>query len=147
MPGVASLEAQQYYAHPRNAFWPIMQSITDIAPTAPYQQRLDALCENKIALWDVLASCHRPGSLDSAIKPNSIIVNDFKSWFEQHTSIQRVLLNGGKAYELFNRYVIKPGLIPDTLYIVQCPSTSPAYAAMSVQAKKAAWLKAICKSA
>ncbi len=143
MPGVASLQAQQYYAHPRNAFWSIMQTVTGIEATAPYQQRLDALRKHKIALWDVLASCHRPGSLDSAIKPDSIIVNDFTAWFEQHPGIERVLLNGGKAYELFHRHVSKAGLLPDSIYIVLCPSTSPAYAAMNYEAKKTAWLHAI----
>ncbi|MDF1797223.1 MAG: DNA-deoxyinosine glycosylase [Coxiellaceae bacterium] len=143
MPGIASLEAQQYYAHPRNAFWSIMQSVTNVKATAPYQQRLDALRKSKIALWDVLASCHRSGSLDSAIQTESIIVNDFKTWFEQHPSVQRVLLNGGKAFELFNRHVISVELIANTIHSVKCPSTSPAYASMGFEAKKFAWLKAL----
>ncbi len=143
IPGIASLEAQQYYAHPRNAFWKIIQSVTDVDANAPYQNRLNGLLTHKIALWDVVASCHRSGSLDSAIKPHSITINDFASWFQQHSHTTKVLLNGGKAHELFQRHVIKNALVPHTISVQRCPSTSPAFASLSFEDKKSAWLTAL----
>ncbi|MFT7535869.1 MAG: TDG/mug DNA glycosylase family protein, partial [Hyphomicrobiaceae bacterium] len=68
MPGIASLEAQRYYAHPRNAFWPILAEICGFDRELPYEQRLEQVQFAGIALWDVLASCAREGSLDSDIE-------------------------------------------------------------------------------
>jgi len=76
MPGIASLEATQYYAHPRNAFWPIMADLYGFEVTLPYPARIEALKAANVALWDVLQQCERQGSLDSAIKKASRIPND-----------------------------------------------------------------------
>ena len=75
MPGEVSLKAEQYYAHPRNAFWPIMGELFGAGPSLPYQERLVALDNAGIALWDSLRACTRPGSLDSAIRDEE--ANDF----------------------------------------------------------------------
>ena len=84
MPGAISLSSDQYYAHPRNAFWGIMAALLGFSRTTPYKERIDALKKADIALWDVMHSCVRPGSLDSNIETDSIEVHDFKSFFEQY---------------------------------------------------------------
>lgn len=77
MPGQASLAAQEYYAHPRNLFWPLMQSLFQIDASAAYPQRLAALTARGILLWDVIQHCQRVGSLDSQIQTHSIQINNF----------------------------------------------------------------------
>ncbi|HET8808354.1 MAG TPA: DNA-deoxyinosine glycosylase [Methylophaga sp.] len=138
MPGIASLQQQQYYAHPRNAFWPIMQQIFDW-PDLDYTNRCQALINENIALWDVLRSCRRRGSLDSNIDSSSLEVNDFEAFFRQHPKITKVLFNGGKAAQLFQRHVKTTARIS----MQQLPSTSPAHAAMSFQDKLEKWRLAL----
>ena len=87
MPGRASLAAQQYYAHPRNAFWPIIEAALGIDRDLPYAQRCRQLIAKDIAVWDVLQSCFRPGSLDADIDPASIMPNDFATFFADHSHI------------------------------------------------------------
>ncbi len=140
MPGVASLQQQQYYAHQRNAFWKIMQSLYGIPYDADYSLRLGLLKENKIALWDVAHQCVRSGSLDSNIQADSVQVNDFKTLFEFSRSIRKVYFNGGKAVELYKRRVLKQADITsrDITY-TQLPSTSPANARLSLEQKITTW--------
>ena len=97
MPSVLSLGAQQYYANPRNAFWRITGEIFGFDASAPYEERVSALVTQRIAVWDVLRSCRRVGSLDSAVEPDSMVVNDFGQFFDQHPSITRVFFNGAAA--------------------------------------------------
>ena len=97
MPGVASLTAQRYYAHPRNQFWPIMGALFGAGPDLPYAERLRALTRAGIALWDVLESCERAGSLDAAIDVRSAQANDFAAFFDAHPGIVRIAFNGGTA--------------------------------------------------
>jgi hypoxanthine-DNA glycosylase len=137
MPGVASLEATQYYAFKRNAFWKIMGDLFNAGPQLDYPARLQTLIDHHIALWDVLASCHRPGSLDSSISQDGMIHNDFKQFFKQHPHITRVCFNGQKAAGLFKKRVL-PGLTGQYEYKT-LPSTSPAHAASSYAAKLEAW--------
>lgn len=143
MPGLASLEAGQYYAHPRNAFWPIMQHITGISASAPYHHRCNGLVQQHIALWDVLQACERKGSLDSNIDQSSIIVNDFTHFFREHPHVTRVITNGGMAHQLFKRHVIKANTLPSGIDVLACPSTSPANARMNLRQKQACWLNAL----
>ena len=141
MPGVASLAAQQYYAHPRNHFWPIMATIAGFDASAPYVQRVDALTHAGFAVWDVLQSCVRPGSLDSAIQPGTRVPNDFATFFAEHPGIQRVCFNGAEAQNSFNKHVLLQLDLPGVEY-VRLPSTSPAHAVPFAQ-KLAAWRAAM----
>ena len=140
MPGRASLAASQYYAHPRNAFWPIMDKILGIAAAMPYEERLSGLKDRRVALWDVLASCVRPGSLDSNIEAPSIIPNDFPSFFSKHPRIKTVFFNGSMAEQSWKRHVLPtlpPALRPKTS--LRLPSTSPAHAGRTFEEKTEAW--------
>jgi hypoxanthine-DNA glycosylase len=137
MPGVASLEATQYYAFPRNAFWKIMGELFGADPQLDYPLRLQKLTENHIALWDVIQTCHRPGSLDSAIAEEGMQTNDFSGFFDTHPRISHVLFNGQKAAGLFNKKVA-PVLTNQYAYLV-LPSTSPANAASSYAVKLEKW--------
>jgi len=138
MPGKASLLANQYYAHPRNAFWPIMGELFGADPAMPYARRVRVLEHAGVAVWDVLASCTRGSSLDSDIDENSIVPNDFASFFRAHPRIERVFFNGAKAEASFRRHV--PGSLVATTLRFEClPSTSPANASWSHARKLRAW--------
>ena len=145
MPGEASLRAGQYYAHPRNLFWRILGEILGMDPGMSYASRVGALLSEGIALWDVLDSCIRPGSMDAAIEMDSVIVNDFKTFFARHPQVRRVYFNGSTAERCYRRWV-SPLLPAVPLICERLPSTSPAHAAMSYEKKLAAW-RVITKSA
>ncbi len=140
MPGIQSLRQQQYYAHPRNAFWPIMLNLLEQPTTLDYAAKSRCLIEHHIALWDVLQSCIRPGSLDSAIDMKSVAINDFNRFFRQHPHIRAVFFNGQKAEAVFRQRVL-----PDLdaafkqLHYQRLPSTSPAHAALSQTEKQRHW--------
>jgi hypoxanthine-DNA glycosylase len=143
MPGVGSLRAGQYYAHPRNAFWPLMEALFDVSDGMPYAARMAALNARGVGLWDVLAECERPGSLDSAIDVASLVVNDIAGLLRAHPGLRVVALNGGTAARLFARHV-QPALREldggDGRYrVLALPSTSAAHAARSFEQKRAAW--------
>lgn len=138
MPGVESLRAGQYYAHPRNAFWRIMGDLVGASPDLPYAKRVIRLRRSGIALWDVLAACMREGSLDAAIDEQSIIANDLVSFLAQHRNITRVFFNGATAERCFVRHV-QPALESGILQLQRLPSTSPAHAAMNYAKKLQAW--------
>ncbi|MCK8517217.1 DNA-deoxyinosine glycosylase [Methylonatrum kenyense] len=142
MPGVRSLSAGEYYAHPRNAFWLIMGALLGFEPELPYRNRLTALKAAGIGLWDVLHCCVRPGSADSAIQSGSRVANDFPALFRRYPGIELVCFNGAEAERSFRRSV-QPLLIRPRFNTHRLPSTSPAYAALSVQGKQAAWAKVI----
>ena len=139
MPGIKSLAAQEYYAHPRNAFWKIMGILLSFDPDAPYALRKCALRESGVALWDVMAACTRRSSLDSDIIESSIVANDFKSFYAQHRHITAIYFNGLKAESSYRKFVA-PGLplehaIPD----LRLPSSSPAHAQMTFMDKLEHW--------
>jgi hypoxanthine-DNA glycosylase len=147
MPSEVSLRKQEYYGHERNVFWPIMTALfnTDTAiKIENYKQRKNMLIENNIAVWDVLKSCYRKGSLDTAIKMNSIQINDFHSFFLTHQSIRTVFFNGAKAETIYKRYVLNiVENFAGSLEYNRLPSTSPAHAAMTLQQKTEVWKKAV----
>ncbi|MDV8024162.1 DNA-deoxyinosine glycosylase [Rhodococcus sp. IEGM 1330] len=140
MPGVASLTAQQYYAHPRNAFWPIMGTVFGVGPELLYDDRTERLRSHGIAVWDVLKLCTRAGSLDSAIVESSIVANDFENLFAENPGIDRVFFNGAKAAESYRRHV--KTVTPDVTF-TRLPSTSPAHASLNLDAKTRAWSDAL----
>lgn len=142
MPGVVSLNAQEYYAHPRNCFWRIMCEIIGCASSAPYPVRLEALKRAGVALWDVLHACVRPGSADSAIKSGTRVTNDFEAFFNTHPKITLVCFNGTEAEKSYNKYVL-PRLNLSNIKYLRLPSTSPAYAALTYEKKRDAWRSAI----
>ena len=142
MPGDASLAAAQYYAHPRNHFWPILGALLGFDPAMPYSKRVRAVGAARIAVWDVLQSCERPGSLDSRIVRDTMEPNDFAALFTRCHGIRRVCFNGAMAEESFRRHVL-PSLDASGLEFVRLPSTSPANASVSYARKLAAWRKAL----
>jgi len=140
MPGVKSIEEQQYYAHPRNAFWKIIEAIFQIPHDEEYHQRLECLKQQRVALWDVVHQCVRPGSLDADIQSASVQVNDFKALFEYAPGIEAVFFNGAKAADLYKKKVMKEDFEQNSKRrYVQLPSTSPANAAMSLAKKLDIW--------
>jgi hypoxanthine-DNA glycosylase len=144
MPGKASLAAGQYYAHAQNLFWRILGDITGAAPSLPYVSRARALKSCGIALWDVLASCTREGSLDSAIDDATICANDFVSFYRSHPGIVQVFFNGAKAEACYRKHMLPllaDGLGPASYR--RLPSTSPANASMSRAYKQRVWKRAL----
>ena len=138
MPGAASLTAQQYYAHPHNAFWRIMATLTGVSTSAAYLERVRALQDAKLAVWDVLRSCERPGSLDASIRRDTEVANDFVAFFAQHPNVTQVFFNGGAAQASFKRHC--SALLCDSrLSFQRLPSTSPAHASLRFEQKLAAW--------
>lgn len=144
LPGKRSIEMQQYYAQPQNAFWRIMGAVCGAAPQLDYASRLHRLTTCGIALWDVLAAGQRRGSLDSAILTSTIVVNDFARFFTRHRRIALVCFNGRKAADLYRRWVLPtmPGAVA-ALQMCDLPSTSPAHAARSYEQKLDLWRKAL----
>ena len=148
MPGVKSLESKQYYAHSRNAFWPIICRLFRVRPDISYAEKKQLLKSNHIALWDVLKSCYRQGSLDASIDQSSIVINDFITFLDSHHEIEHILFNGSEAERLFTRHVL-PVMTGKTPGFHKLPSTSPAHAAMNIEDKYKAWeiiLRIKCQS-
>jgi double-stranded uracil-DNA glycosylase len=143
MPGTMSLAAKQYYAHPRNAFWKIMSAILEFPETAAYEERVAALKNAGIALWDVLQYCVRDGSLDADIEAGSEKANNIQSLLQRLPGIKVVCFNGTAAESCFKRLVMPTLKNVDPKY-VRLPSTSPAHAALSFEQKVAVWRAAIC---
>lgn len=141
LPGQKSLQATEYYAHPQNAFWRIMGDL--FAVDGDYDSRCEQLMRKRIAVWDVLASSVRPGSMDASIELPTAAPNNFAGFLSQHRSIERICFNGKKAEQLFFRLVAPLPDAPDMAY-AGLPSTSPAYAAMSYEKKRDAWRGILC---
>ena len=136
-PGVISLKKQQYFAHPRNAFWPIMAELFDIDITLGYEHCVVQCEKLPLVIWDSLKQCERKGSLDSAIEKESVVANDFLWLFTQYKEIKHVFCNGGSSYQWFTRLVL-PTLL-NAPKVIQLPSTSPAHATMSFEKKLKHW--------
>lgn len=140
MPGAASIQAGRYYAHPRNRFWPVMATLAGVAAGATYEERLVALQRAGIGLWDVIGQCRRAGSLDSAIVRGSERPNALVPLIASLGQLRVIAFNGATAASLFRRHVEPqlPQLRPPVQRIA-LPSTSPAHAAMGLEALREAW--------
>lgn len=142
MPGQASLLAGQYYAYRRNAFWKIMAQLLEFNPDSSYKARLHELNTARVALWDVLQSCKRVGSLDARITASSITVNDFQNFFRTHEKIRAVFFNGAKAESAYKQHVL-PTVNAVPVSYLRLPSTSPAHASLSYEQKLQIWQAAL----
>lgn len=140
MPGVASLQAQRYYAHPRNLFWPMVERFLGIAATQPYEERLAALQQHGVALWDVLKHCERKGSLDGAIVRASEVPNAIPKLIATQPALRAIVLNGQRAAISFRRHLQTQCLqMRPALRIHALPSTSPANQSIPLQDRQQAW--------
>lgn len=140
MPSIKSLEDQQYYAHPRNSFWFIITKLLSSDTELEYEQKKALLLHNKIALWDVLNTCQRKGSLDSSIKNESTVVNDFNTFFIDHPLIKAVYFNGTRAQQEYMKHIL-PTLDEkfSSIEYKRLPSTSPAMASLNREQKLQQW--------
>jgi hypoxanthine-DNA glycosylase len=136
MPGIVSLKAREYYAHPRNAFWSIMGELFGAGLALPYEERVACVQSAGIALWDSLQACVRPGSMDKSITDE--VVNDFGAFFARYPDISHVFFNGAKSEAVFRRHAL-PTLTGDRHIYTRLPSTSPAHAARTLDDKVRAW--------
>ena len=147
LPGQISLSTGEYYAHPRNGFWRIIRELFALSPDMPYREATNALASAGVALWDVCAAAHRPGSLDSSIRPASVAANDFGRFFRTHPKVKLVCFNGAKARALYRREVL-PNLEEPakSIHLETLPSTSPAHASMRYEDKRTQWsiIRAAC---
>lgn len=138
-PSVASLARQQYYAHPQNHFWKILQAIWPSSPLGigvdSYEKRSNWLLDRGLGVWDVYASCERQGSLDAAIRHAE--VNDFVSLKRLCPQLTVIAHNGGESFR-HAKYTALLGLP-----VYKLPSTSPANASWSFERKLAAWREVV----
>jgi len=132
VPGVKSLEKQEYYAHPQNAFWRIIFELFNESFTNIYSEKLAILTKNKIALWDVIDTCERKGSLDSEIRNEE--ANDIETLLKNHPNISAIFCNGGKSFKNLQK-ILKD---KSNIGVYLLPSTSPLHT-ISFDKKLAAW--------
>jgi len=134
VPGVKSLEKQQYYAHPQNKFWKIIFELLNEEFTEDYTRRIAVLKKHHIALWDVIDSCERKGSLDSEIRNEE--ANRVDELLNDHPKIKAVFCNGGKSYKNVQKMLGKDYRLP----VFLLPSTSPLHT-VSLEHKLESWKK------
>ena len=168
-PGAASLRAQQYYGHPRNHFWPILQAIWPYEPMdtgqSSYENRSKWLLAHGLGVWDVYASCERDGSLDSNIR--NAVLNDFSTIKQMCPALLAIAHNGGESFR-HSGHVMDSLRAPEEparrgglqeasaaptgeselheargveIHLYKLPSTSPANASWNFQRKLDAWRK------
>jgi len=144
MPGRKSLALQQYYGHAQNSFWPIMAELFGFSAELDYETRLNCVLDQQIALWDVAHQCVRPGSLDQAIEMETVVANDFATFFVDHPDVDSIFFNGRKAQQLYQRLIMRAEdrcqtISVPALNVHLLPSTSPAHASISRQQKLDQW--------
>jgi methylated-DNA-[protein]-cysteine S-methyltransferase len=133
LPGEESLRRVEYYAHPRNLFWPIVYSLFDETPPPVYADRVEFLASRRIALWDVCECGERRASADATIRRE--VPNAIDRLIDSHSGIRAIAFNGSGARQLYDRHFVRrPGLV-----YLALPSTSPAYASLGFADKLARW--------
>lgn len=140
MPGQRSLDEQRYYAQPQNLFWDLVGEVLGSGDLrrVDYERRLEILIEHKIALWDVIDTCRRRGSMDAHISEAE--VNDLNGFLRGHRSVRAIFCNGRKSEQLFRQYALPNlGERATEIALHYLPSTSPAHASMTRQAKAEQW--------
>ena len=135
IPGIKSLEMQQYYAHPQNKFWKIICEIFSEEFTSDYSERIKILEKHHIALWDVIDNCERKGSLDSEIRNEE--ANKIGELILNYPNIKVIFCNGQKSYKNLLRILSNDFHLP----IIALPSTSPAHASLKYEEKLVSWLE------
>lgn len=136
-PSVKSRASGFYYQHPQNRFWKVISALVGRPTPGTVEEQKTMLLENRIAAWDVIYSCDINGSSDSSIR--NVVPNDIGSLLNK-TAIKTIYANGGKAYELYNRYCYQE----TNKQIIKLPSTSPANASYSLEKLVAHWGEEIC---
>ena len=131
-PSVKSRENNFYYGHPQNRFWKVLAQIFEKELPETIEEKKAFLLEHQIAVWDVIESCTIIGSSDSSIK--DVVVNDFSRVLE-NSKVEKIFVNGGKAYELYRKYAEKE----TGMSAIKLPSTSPANAAWSLERLCTVW--------
>ena len=139
IPGIASLQAQQYYAHPRNAFWSIMAQLFDVEWSGDYTSKIQQVKCFPVILWDTLKACHREGSLDTAITKDQLQANDIVGLLEQAPTIRLIAFNGAASEKYFKQTVSSLLTNDHRLDQIRLPSTSPAHASKNFQQKLEDW--------
>lgn len=145
IPGIRSLQLQQYYAHPQNSFWRILGDICKFDPELDYPTRLGCLTSRGIALWDTLQACERSGSMDDHIQKGTEVPNDVAGLLVSHPTIRAVAFNGGRSWQAFERRILPAISEPQRARFLwrRLPSTSPANARTSFNKKLELWNAAI----
>jgi hypoxanthine-DNA glycosylase len=139
MPGVVSLQAVQYYANPRNAFWAIIAELFGIDIDCSYESRIAQISQIPLILWDTLKACHREGSLDSKILRQQIEANDIAGLVVKHRELRVIAFNGAASEKYFNQLERHRLPVDHNIELIKLPSTSPANASMKFEQKLAAW--------
>ena len=137
-PSVKSRENHFYYGHPQNRFWKVLANILECEIPVTIEEKKQMLLENGVAIWDVIASCSIVGSSDTSIK--DVVVNEFSEILGK-TKIEKIYVNGTKAYELYHKYAEEKTGIK----AIKLPSTSPANAAWNLEKLCIAWKETIGK--
>lgn len=122
MPGVQSLQLGQYYGNPRNYFWRVLYGLSGDTPDESYEARLDYAHRKGVALWDVIGSCERPGSLDANIR--EAVPNDLPGLLREYPNLRCLAFNGGKSFETFRRHFGRDPAF-GAVRLIRLPSTSP----------------------
>lgn len=135
-PSVIARRERAYYANPQNHFWPMVERLFGIPRALPYAERLAALNDRGVALWDTVDACRQEGSMDHTIRDP--VLADVAGWLAAHPTVRLVAVNGKTAERFLHRALRGRG-VPPSVAIEVLPSTSPANAAVGFEEKLRRW--------